>query len=540
MENTNRPGTVPDGPAVTAQPTGTSGEDPSRSSAKSLSAFWFWVLNSGVNFGANLIGGLVMVPMMGLLYTDGERKQVTDLADRVPEVLALLSYAIPSVLNFLYLWPIIVGLHRLPKGVPLSAVVLGRLLRMPRDCALLSLSGWAFGVLPLFVVPFLPGTIGGFGWNLLLNMAAVSVLQAFLLFVFVYFALDFLNRATLLPKVFRERSPFDLPGVGAYPLAGRFQLLFFSVAVYPIAFLTLYHGRLLRESQTVSSAGQAMVFAVCAVAVGWALTFFLARTTATPLAAMAQLARRVREGDFRPAVSVVSTDEVGQLGDALNGMTRGLAERERMREAFGQAVDPQVRDHLLARGEGTAGEVLTVSVLFVDIRGFTGVSEGRDPGAVLEWLNGYFELVQDAVERQGGFINKFVGDAALAVFGAPRPTADHAERALGCARTILAAVDGMARRPGFPELKVGIGMATGLAMAGLVGSSRRREYSVIGDTVNLASRIQNLCKETGCPLLFHDSLRGGLTDAARLATKEVGEYEIRGRKGREKVWTVGA
>lgn len=256
---------------------------------------------------------------------------------------------------------------------------------------------------------------------------------------------------------------------------------------------------------------------------------------------MKNLATRVRSGDYHQTLPVLSTDEVGHLGDALNNMSRGLLERERMRETFGRAVDPSVRDHLLSGAGALGGTTLEASVLFVDIRGFTTISEHRAPADIVAWLNDYFETVQQAVEAEGGFINKFVGDAALAVFGAPVPTADHALRALGSARRILFAAKNIAPRPGFPPVHLGIGLATGNVLAGNIGSSRRLEYSVIGDAVNLASRVQNLCKETGQNLLFTEELKSraaSLNPNATRDAKAVGEYPIRGRSTPARLWAL--
>jgi class 3 adenylate cyclase len=171
-----------------------------------------------------------------------------------------------------------------------------------------------------------------------------------------------------------------------------------------------------------------------------------------------------------------------------NVLTR--REKDIINERFGKSVDPRVRDVLLSSSE--EGRILEVSVLFLDIRGFTALSERLGPTETVRFLNGVFTACETVVHGEGGFINKFTGDGFMAVFGAPTGTDTHPGDAVRAARRIVAEL---------ADVPVGIGIATGPALAGTIGSESRLEYTVIGDTVNTAARIEGLCKVFGASIL---------------------------------------
>lgn len=212
-----------------------------------------------------------------------------------------------------------------------------------------------------------------------------------------------------------------------------------------------------------------------------------ARSITEPVEALRQAMASVADGDLDQRVPVERRGELGRLAAGFNHMVAGLAERERIRAAFGRQVSPQVVEWELSRPEGSdssEGEEAPLSVLFVDLTGFTSYSEHHTPAEVVEMLNEFFQVVDDVVTAHGGWINKFEGDAAMCVFGVPVHQHDHAERALRAARQLQ-----QQATPGGAIRGVGIGVASGRALAGLVGSSTRNEYTVIGDVVNVAARV---------------------------------------------------
>ena len=237
-----------------------------------------------------------------------------------------------------------------------------------------------------------------------------------------------------------------------------------------------------------------IVLAVGAVAIGggFLVTVGAARAVADPVNAVIHALARVEEGDLTVTVPVYDGTEVGQLQAGVNAMVAGLRERERIRDLFGRHVGREVAAAAAAAGEvRLGGERRQVAVLFVDVVGSTGLAASREPEEVVDVLNRFFGVVVGTVEEHGGWINKFEGDAALAVFGAPAPIADPAGAALAAARLLA---ERLAAR--VPEVGSGIGVSAGEVVAGNVGDVRRYEYTVIGDPVNEAARLTDVAKNT--------------------------------------------
>jgi adenylate cyclase len=186
--------------------------------------------------------------------------------------------------------------------------------------------------------------------------------------------------------------------------------------------------------------------------------------------------------------------------------------RDRVTNLFGQHVSPRVVERLLAMGAAEHGEMRQVCVMFVDIRGFTQAARSRTPAEVVARLDALFEIMIDIVDRHNGIVNKFLGDGLLAIFGAPIEDPLEAANAVAAARAMLRAVDASNVGNAWP-IRLGIGIHIGQAVAGTVGSPRRKEYTVIGDTVNLASRLESLNKEFGSELIVSDAVREAAGDA---------------------------
>jgi adenylate cyclase len=196
-------------------------------------------------------------------------------------------------------------------------------------------------------------------------------------------------------------------------------------------------------------------------------------------------------------------------------MVAGLRERERIREAFGTYVDPEVAEHILENADAARGEEADVTVLFCDVRDFTGFAERSPPREVVSTLNSLFELAVPIVHKHGGHVDKFIGDGLLAVFGAPRPAADHADRALAAA---LEVCDAVPRELG-DKLAIGVGLNSGRVISGSIGGAGRLDYSVIGDPVNVAARVEAATRETGDAILLSESTKDLLRDDYELSER---------------------
>ncbi|HEV3489898.1 MAG TPA: adenylate/guanylate cyclase domain-containing protein [Reyranella sp.] len=226
----------------------------------------------------------------------------------------------------------------------------------------------------------------------------------------------------------------------------------------------------------------------------------------------------------------------GSLRRQFEASVAAAAARDRVTNLFGQHVSPAVVDRLLATATDPPSEMRRVCVLFLDIRGFTAMSRVRAAGATVALLNDFFADMIEIVDRHNGIINKFLGDGFLALFGAPLEDPKAAVHALAAARGMLDAVDAWNKARPDNVLRVGIGIHIGDAVTGTVGSPQRKEYTVIGDTVNLAARLEQLTKETGAKLLISSSMHEATTGVD--GATDLGPLAIRGYDEAIRVWRV--
>ena len=227
-----------------------------------------------------------------------------------------------------------------------------------------------------------------------------------------------------------------------------------------------------------------LVFALSLLAV-----LVLARSITNPLVNLAHVVRRIEAGDYSRVVRVTSRDEIGELATSVNSMARGLAEKEKVRELLGKVVSHQIAEQLLNNPVELGGEERIVTILFSDIRGFTSFCEGLPPQQVLQELNKMLSLISNIIEANAGVVDKYNGDAVMALFGAPIQNANDASNAMAASLQIIAAMATLGT-----ALRACVGVNTGLVVAGNLGSSNRLNYSVIGDTVNLAARLEGLTR----------------------------------------------
>jgi adenylate cyclase len=237
-------------------------------------------------------------------------------------------------------------------------------------------------------------------------------------------------------------------------------------------------------------AGAALALGGLALIVGLVSAVLSARSVAEPVEEVRQALDAVREGDADAEVTVYDASEIGLLQAGFNQMVAGLRERERLRDLFGRQVGEDVARAALERGTELGGEARDVAALFVDMCGSTELASSRPPHEVVEVLNEFFCIVVEVVGEHGGFVNKFEGDAALCVFGAPLERDDPAGDALAAARDLHARLE-----EEMPHVDVGIGVSWGTAVAGNIGAAERFEYTVIGDPVNEAARLTELAKQ---------------------------------------------
>ena len=252
------------------------------------------------------------------------------------------------------------------------------------------------------------------------------------------------------------------------------------------------------------------------------LTGLLSGSITRPLLDVRTQLSRIRDDDLTARAPLVSSDELGELARDFNTMARGLQEREELREHFGTYVDREIVRLILAGQVPQEGFEVEVSVLFVDVRGFTTYAESVPAPQVVESLNGLFAEMVPVVEAYGGFVDKFIGDGLMAVFGAPEAQPDHADRALEAARMIVDSV-----HLGSTGLRVAAGINSGRVVAGPIGGAGRLNFSVIGDVVNVAARVEAATRETGDDVLLTAATRDLFTRPHDLVSR--GEVALKGK-----------
>ncbi len=266
-------------------------------------------------------------------------------------------------------------------------------------------------------------------------------------------------------------------------------------------------------------------------------TVAISRSITEPIRDLNASVAAIGEGDYSTRAKTDRQDEVGMLADAVNGMAAGLEEKERVRNLLGRLVSNDVAEELLKNDIELGGEEKNVTVLFCDIRDFTSLSESMPPSELLNLLNRYFTRLTAIIESHHGVVDKYIGDEVMAVFGAPVENPNHASQAVAAAREILEALSIFNREIEHElgkTLRIGIGINTGTAVAGNIGSQSRMNYTVIGDVVNTASRLEGLTKEFNIPLV--------VSSATALATSDVkwrdlGEVTVKGKSEKLRIYT---
>jgi class 3 adenylate cyclase len=347
-----------------------------------------------------------------------------------------------------------------------------------------------------------------------------------------FFLLEDYSRRRFIPLFFPKGRLASLPGTLKFPIRRKIGLLYRAGTLNPMILLV---GTLLFVAWEVTGtpiqvedlARDIFLFAIilCVIFVMFALRLnsLVQKSIQYPIGEMLRVVEKVKGGDFTQRIRVLSNDEIGVLGDAGNAMIAGLAERERIRDTFGKYVTPEIRDEILAGRIPLDGERRLATLLFSDLRGFTSYVEENVPEEVIKSMRAYFTAMQRAIRMHQGLVLQYVGDEIEAVFGVPLGYAGHADKAILAAlemRKRLEELNNTRMKAGKTPFSHGIGIHTGMVLAGNTGSEDRLSYALIGDTVNLASRIEQLTKALDCDILVSEETAKRLGNVFKMKVED--------------------
>jgi len=284
-----------------------------------------------------------------------------------------------------------------------------------------------------------------------------------------------------------------------------------------------------------------LMLTLVVIGLGVLLSLGLSMYFTVPIRQLSEMAKALGMGKFSHRVKGDRNDEFGDLAFAFNRMAEDLDMKEKIKDSFGRYVTPEIVDIILANPESRwmKGATVEASVLFVDIRGFTALSENKTPETIVDLLNDYLTRVTDSVIKHGGHVNKFVGDEAMAVFGAPVANPDHAQAAVRAALEIQDEISELNRQKKTKGMKIGIGVGinSGEMLSGNLGSQKRMEYTVIGDNVNIASRLTKVAK-AGEILISKKTFDAIENKDGELRFEEKGRAPVKGRRAQVTIYSV--
>ena len=399
-----------------------------------------------------------------------------------------------------------------------------RVVNLPWRGVLISALSW-LGCIPVFLLalasvgdPLSPMLLWHFPISIIISTLIASTHSIF--------CIEAISYRRLFPIFFRDHNATTTAGRLTLSIRERGLLWALSIGICPIASLLLLH-------YAPPIGNNLHIFATIVGIAGTALGIFTAllmsNLVARPIDELKSAARDVAEGKLDRRISAARPDEFGQLLAAFDHMVDQLREKERIRQSFGLHVGRAAAERILSRDPELNGIEQTITVMFVDIRGFTARSASASAPAVVGELNEFLHaMILVVEERNGGMINKFLGDGFMAIFGAGGDE-EHAETAVKCGKDMLTELTQLNHRvqaDGRAPFTIGIGIHTGPAVVGSIGSPQRLEFTAIGNVVNVAARVEQLTKELGVSLLLTEATAAGLPRSEKLLALEL--TEIRG------------
>ncbi|OQY43172.1 MAG: hypothetical protein B6240_13085 [Desulfobacteraceae bacterium 4572_87] len=422
-----------------------------------------------------------------------------------------------------------------------------KILNLPFIAALVALINWAMASVIMSGYHFIE-TVSAETFTAAffqaLRVFAGTIISGVITAAIVFFVVEIQVRK-IWPHFFPQGDLNKTPGALQMKLRTRMFVVFTLASIVPMtlmAILSYNKARLMlvmNPEDVIQSLFHLTAFLlIAAFFVIVILSYLVSSSIIGPVKGMEAAMIKVRKGDLTTSARVAANDELGILAESFDQMIEGLRDRERIKETFGRFVTPEIARAILENPPVPGGENTEVSILFSDVRNYTAICEQLSPEDVIALLNDYFSYMVRAIEKHHGLVYQFVGDGIMAVFGAPVKLVDHANFAV---RSALEVMDALNRfnaeiRPGLPPIRIGIGINTGPVVAGIIGTQERMEYRVVGDSVNLAARIEALNKDFHTDVLISRSTVDQLKDHFNLKTFQ--PVKVKGKEEHVQVYEV--
>ena len=413
-----------------------------------------------------------------------------------------------------------------------------RVVHLPWLAFAISSIAWV-GCIPVFLLA-LTTTGSPVGSQLLWHLPISFLVSAFIAVTQTFFLVELASQWALFLVFFRGSRPDRLQGIHPPSLRTRGLMWAISAGLCPIGSLLL----LIFAPHSPGSNPQwfAVFVGTVGIAFGLCSAVLITRLVAKPVDELRAAFHAVGEGQLNVQLPLRRADEFGALVGDFNQMVVELRDKERLRRVFGLHVGEKVAQQILARDPALGGTEQVVTLLFLDLRGFTARAAQADPKMVVNFLNRFLQAMVEIVEAEhGGMVNKFLGDGFMAVFGVGSNATSHSDDALAAGCSMLRRLELFNAdliRTNEPVLRMGIGINTGRAIVGSIGSSERMEFTVIGNTVNVASRIEGLNKTLGTSLLLSKATKEHLTRPISL--RALSPQQVKGVDEPVEVFTVGS
>jgi adenylate cyclase len=495
------------------------------------------------NFISNLMGVCIVLFLTHKVYIP-RSPELFELGRNINKIFLPISFLLPLILTLLYEKPIRTYVNTLFRKEQcredFKITVHQRLLNEPFFLIALDFVIWLCAALIYSTMFWKYGA----GTADIQHTFFTSFLTGLITITVAFFVFEFVLQKRVVPHLFPDGGLYMTPRTIHIRIRTRLIAFLFACNLIPFfGILTLSLRKfpaslepgLALEQLRATIHANAMIF----IWVGIWLTFLISSNLTKSLQEIIRVLRDVRNGNFDTKVRVTSNDEIGYTGDVINEMNAGLKERDFIKEKFGIYVTSEIRDQILSDSVPLDGELKEVTVLFADLRNFTPMVESTPPQEVVKIINGYFKEMDEAIQNHHGLVLQYIGDEIEAVFGTPIFRDDHPVMAVRAALEMkhrMGMLNQDLKQRGYAPLLHGIGIHTGEVLAANIGSPQRLSYALVGDTVNLASRLQNLNKEHGTEIIMSETTRAHLDD--HFKPRKLPAAIVKGKSQPVKIFTI--